>query len=79
VQNPSYQAVSTVAEALELPLELAESPNEAEAQIIVERWETGLSMTKTIKEVWGINAGGGLRYKSARARYQHYLNEVTGS
>ncbi len=79
VANPINQGVSAVSEAPELPLELADSPNETEAEAVIERWENGLSMTKTIREVWDIRAGGGHRYQTARARYRHYLDEIAPS
>ncbi len=79
VANPLDQSIAAISEAPELPLELADSPNEIEAEAVIERWENGLSMTKTIREVWDIRAGGGHRYKSARARYQHYLDQVVKS
>lgn len=79
VANPLEQSASAVSEAPKLPLELAEMPNESEAEAVIERWENGLSMTKTIREVWDIRAGGGHRYQSARARYKHYLDEIAPS
>ncbi|MEM9151296.1 MAG: hypothetical protein AAGB19_12685 [Cyanobacteria bacterium P01_F01_bin.3] len=75
--KPADLSVSAASEKLELPLQLAEQPTEAEAEVVIESWEAGTSMTKTILHVWGIKAGGGKRYKAARERYKHYLAEVT--
>lgn len=76
VAEAPEQAAATASEAPKLPIDFAEAANETEATVIVEMWEQGLSMTKTIKQVWNISAGGGKKYKSARARYQHYISEV---
>ncbi|MEM9092829.1 MAG: hypothetical protein AAGC93_29390 [Cyanobacteria bacterium P01_F01_bin.53] len=77
IVKPDDLSVSATSEAPKLPIEMAEAANEAEAEIIIQAWEDGSSMTKTIKSVWGISAGGGAKYKAARARYKHYLSEVT--
>ncbi|MEL7523941.1 MAG: hypothetical protein AAGJ80_20365, partial [Cyanobacteria bacterium J06553_1] len=76
VENHHDASVSATSEAPKLPIAMAETATEAEAAIIIQDWEDGLSMTKTIKRVWGISAGGGAKYKAARGRYKHYLSEV---
>ncbi|MEL7354064.1 MAG: hypothetical protein AAFN38_21760 [Cyanobacteria bacterium J06560_5] len=79
VAKPDDSPLLVASELPKLPIELADEPTESEAEIIVAWWEDGFSMTKTIKSVWGISSGGGKRYATARARYKHYLSQVSAS
>lgn len=76
VASPLQQPPTTASATQQLPIEIAEAANDAEAEIIVSRWEGGESMTKTIFQVWGIRAGGSKAYKAARDRYKSYLSNL---
>ncbi len=76
IEKLADESVSATSETEELPLEVADEPNETEKEAVLKRLETGLSQSAIILAVWGAKSGGSAKYKAARERFQHYQSEV---